>query len=188
MEKKKVTLKDIIIQKGTIQSDVTVIDGKIINLKPIPHQNIEQYITHRDCDDCGIEFEKHYTYQRYCDNCQSKINKEKYFKLDLVEWNGEDALNLYNEETYFFNEEDILEFCKENEIDLKDLHLVLCYRTYFYPIDWETIEQDSTHEDWEPSDEFKAKVKEFNEFLVKQSTNTWMPSNKRVDIIKYLKS
>lgn len=188
MEKKKVTRQDLTVVKGKILVETLVVDGKKINLTPVPHQSIEQFITHEDCEDCGIEFEKQYTYDRFCRSCAYKIRKEKYLKLDLVEWNGEDALNIYNDDTYFSDLEEIMEYCDENEIELKDLQLVTTYKTTFSPIDWETIEQDQTHEDWQPSDEFKTKVNEFNKWLTSQSTNTWMPTNKRIDIVEYLKN
>lgn len=186
MENKKVTRKDLTVVKGKIEVDTLLIDNKKINLTPVPNGIIETYITHRDCEDCGVEFEKQYTYDRFCIECSSRIRKSKYFKLDLVEWNEEDALCIYNDDVYFFNVEDISEYCKDNKLELKDVHLVACYPTSFSPIDWETIEQDQTHEDWEPSDEFKAKVNEFNKWLTQQSTNTWMATNKRVDISEYL--
>lgn len=188
MEKKKVTRKDLTVVKGKILVETLVIDGKKINLTPVPNGNIESYITHVDCEDCGVEFEKRYTYDKSCLRCQDKRNHQRYLKLDLVEWNGEDALNLFNDDKYFWELEEILEYCDENEIELKDLELVTTYKTIFSPIDWETIEQDQTHEDWQPSNEFKAKVNEFNKWLTSQSTNTWMPTNKRIDIVEYLKN
>lgn len=186
MEKSKITRKDLTVVKGTVKVETLLHEGKKINLTPVPHGNIENYITHTDCEKCGIEFEKKYTYDRFCTACSNKIRQDKYLKLELTNWNGEDALNLYNDDQYFLNLEDIIEYCDENEIDPVNLNLVICYQTSFSAIDWETIEQDQTHEDWEPSDEFKSKVDEFNKWLTSQSTNTWMPSNKRINISDYL--
>ena len=186
MENKKVTRKDLTVVKGKIEVDTLIIDNKKINLTPVPHGNIECYITHTDCEDCGKEFEKKYTYDRFCIDCTNQKQQDRYQKLELIQWNGEDALNIYNDDKYFFNTDEILDYCKENKIETKELNLVTCYQTSFSPIDWETIEQDQTHEDWEPSEEFKTKVNEFNKWLTLQSTNTWMPSNKRINISEYL--
>lgn len=186
MEKKKITRKDLTVVKGSIKVDTLLFEGKKINLTPVPHGNIELYITHVDCEQCGTEFEKQYTYDRFCIDCANKIREDKYLKLDLVEWNGKDVLNIYNDDKYFFDTDEIEEYCEENDIESKDLRLVTCYKTSFSPIDWETIEKEQTHEDWEPSDEFVFKVDEFNKWLTSQSTNTWMPTNKRIDITKYL--
>src|SRR5690606_36148732 len=41
---------------------------------------------------------------------------------------------------------------------------------------------DEVHEDWEPSSEFTKQLKDFNEFLKNESTNTWWATNKRVDV------
>lgn len=184
---KKITVADLPIQKGKIDIEFIEVEGKKVNLTPINYGNIENYITHKNCDNCGNEFEKQYTYEKLCRECQLKISNEKYFKLDFVEWDGQNAVCLYNEDQYFFNEEEILEFCDENEINLEDLQLVLCYRTSFSPIDLQNITEELTYEDWEPSDDFMEKFNEFNKWLTAQSTETWMPSNKRIDIIEYFK-
>lgn len=42
--------------------------------------------------------------------------------------------------------------------------------------------EDVTHEDWEPSKELEEKVKEFNEFLRTERTNTYFPIKKRIKL------
>lgn len=67
----------------------------------------DQLATHADCEMCGNEFEKLYTYSRYCFICEGKKNNEKYKSLELVEWNGKDGLSIWGDDTYFFNMSDI---------------------------------------------------------------------------------
>lgn len=85
MNKSKVTRKDLTVVKGAVKVDTLLLDGKKINLTPVPHGNIEIYITHTECDQCGIEFEKQYTYDRFCADCANKIRSDKYYKLELVQ-------------------------------------------------------------------------------------------------------
>lgn len=89
METKKITAKDLPIQKGKIEIEYILVDGKQINLTPIPHRLIENYITHTDCQDCGNEFKKQYTYDKLCMSCGWKSERERYKALQLVEWDAE---------------------------------------------------------------------------------------------------
>ncbi len=181
MEKKKVTRKDLPVQKGKIDIDFIEVEGKKINLTPVPHQSIENYITHDWCNSCGNEFEKNGTYDMKCSACRHQQELEKYNSFSLVEWNGEDALCIFNDDTYFFNEDDIIIYCEDRDIKPSDLMLVLCHTTNFCTIDWEHW-CDEVHENWEPSPEFSKRLEEFNEFLQNESTNTWWATNKRVDV------
>lgn len=183
IETKKITEKDLEIVDATIKIKAVIIDGKTINLTPMNCSHIENHITHKICD-CGEEFEKKYTYQKLCANCESKRNSEKYNNLKLVEWDETTPLSLYEDDKYFFDEESIVEYCDENEVELADLKLVLCSKTSFSPVELDYICQDGevVHEDWEPSKEFEDKLKEFNNWLVKTDTNTWIPTNFRVNL------
>ncbi|MCS4164421.1 hypothetical protein [Sphingobacterium sp. BIGb0116] len=186
MEKAKVTRKDLEIKKGTIEVDFIIVDGKTVNLTPVNYQSIEKYITHEECIDCGTEFAKRFSYDRKCSVCQSLDEIVKYNELPLVEWDGESALALYNDDLYFFDYESIEQYCEEHETEISSLLLVVCERSYFGHIDYEHF-ADNVHEDWEPSTEMKAKLEEFNKFLDSQSTETWFPSKKRVDLTEFAK-
>lgn len=181
MENKKVTRKDLAIHKGKIEIDFIKVDGKKINLTIVPHQNIENYITHDNCSDCGIEFEKHFTYARRCASCAFKEKCKKYDAFELVKWDAKTPLCIYDDDTYFFDADDILIYCEDHNIKPSELMLVICKTTNFSTIDFEQW-CDEVHEDWEPSSEFTQKLKEFNEFLQNESTNTWWATNKRVDV------
>lgn len=181
--KPKLHRKDIEIKKGKIEVDCIVIEGKTINLTPVPHSDISNYATHDDCADCGTEFEKRYTYQRKCGSCLMRDKIEKYNSFTLVEWDGETPLAIYDDDIYFFSYEEIEEYCEENEVIMSDLMLVLCNKSTFRTLDYDYF-MDDTHEDWEPSTEFETKVKDFNEWLEQQNTHTYFPTNKRVTIFQ----
>ncbi|MGJ1359478.1 hypothetical protein ACR79K_22520 [Sphingobacterium siyangense] len=186
MEKVKVTRKDLEIKKGTIEVDCIVVDGKNINLTPVNYQSIEKFITHEDCCNCGREFKKGNTYDIKCYTCRSLDSIEKFNQLQLVEWDGETPLYLWDLDVYFFDYESIEDYCFENETEISELRLVLCEKSHFSYVDYEDFAQE-VHEDWEPSKEMKDKLEEFNKFLESQSTDTWFPSKKRVDLTEFAK-
>lgn len=181
--KPKLHRKDILIGEGKIDVKCILIDNKAINITPVVTASIDSYITHDDCSDCGTEFEKRYTYQRKCNLCLMLDKVEKYNNLELVEWDGETPLAIYDDDVYFFDYESIEEYCEENEVIMSELMLVVCNKSTFRTLDYDYF-MDDTHEDWEPSTEFETKVKEFNEWLEQQDTNTYFPTNKRVTIFQ----
>ncbi|WP_437918564.1 hypothetical protein [Sphingobacterium sp. LRF_L2] len=186
-KERKVTAADLPIKKGTVEVDCIEVDGKTINLTPVPHFSIDKYITHRNCEKCGVEFKKPYDYVKKCDACISSAVREKWEKLPIVGYDGKKPLFLYNSDNqYFFDIGDIIDYCEENEIDVSELMLVTCVKSSFSEIDIEdlTSSYEVVHEDWEPSDAFLAKLAEFNEWLTRQNTNTYFPSNERVVIRK----
>lgn len=186
MENQKLTRIDLAIKEGKIDVKFIEVDGKKIIITPVPNSNIRNFITHENCNECGKEFKKNYTYDEFCDDCRKKKEEESYLKMDLVEWDGDSALYLYDStDKYFFDYSDILDYCDEEDVELKDLKLVVCTKSSFSPIDLQNITEEVTHDDWEPSEEFMSKFNEFNEWLENQNTNTWFPGNKRVDIISY---
>ncbi|MGJ1193845.1 hypothetical protein ACR788_21760 [Sphingobacterium siyangense] len=186
MEKAKVTRKDLEIKNGTIEVDFIIVDGKTVNLTPVHYQSIEKYITHDDCSKCGREFKKDYSSDTICFNCRHIDNIEKFNNFQLVEWDGETPLYLWDLDTYFFDYESMEDYCFENETEISELRLVLCEKSHFNYVDYEDFAQE-VHEDWEPSKELKNKLDEFNKFLESQSTDSWFPSKKRVDLTEFAK-
>ncbi|MFD2599882.1 hypothetical protein ACFSQ3_13070 [Sphingobacterium corticis] len=158
-----------------------MIDNKAINLTPVPHGNIGNYCTHDDCESCGKEFKKNYTYEKLCGDCHSKKIISRYNELELVEWDGETPLVIFNDDQYFFNEDDIIAYCEDSECQPSDLMLVVCTTSNLSQIDFDHW-IDEVHEEWEPSTELIAKLKEFNEFLAQESSNTWFEGKKRVTL------
>lgn len=177
----KVHRNDLQIVKGKIEVDCVIIDNKPINLTPVPAYSIDNYCTHDDCISCGKEFKKRFLYIKICDECQYKKDVDKYYSYDLVEWDGETAVVLYDGDKYFFNQEDIEIYCEENELNPEKLMLVLCSTSNLSQIDLDHW-RDDVHDDWEPSDEMLKRLKDFNDFLSKEPSNTWFPTKKRIQL------
>lgn len=181
MENKKVTRKDLPIIKGTIEVDCIKIDGKTINLTQVPQGDIKNYITHDNCITCGEEFKKPFTYCTRCQSCVNKHNNQIFNNYELVEWNGETPLCVFDDDTYFFSSDDIIQYCEDHECLPSQLQLVTCTTSNLSEIDFDHW-MDEVDEDWEPSPQLVMKLNELNEFLSKESSNTWFASNKRVDV------
>ena|SRR5688572_22693209 len=130
--------------------------------------------THRKCE-CGGVAEKSYI---RCENCRIKAANELYEKMPYREWNGKDPICLYDGEEFFFDEDSLIEYLYDNELNGSDVQLVLCQPMTYALIDGETIAGDS-HEDWEPSKELAAKINEFNEFLKTLPPHSWVPGKMR---------
>lgn len=86
--------------------------------------------THLKCE-CGNIMEKNYT---KCDTCRHKSAVERYNALPFREYNGEPVVE-WDGDKYFFNEEDIIEYCEENE--LTSIKLLFCEEN-----SWTTIDTD----------------------------------------------
>lgn len=181
MAKQKIHRKDLAILRAKIEVDCIFVDNKLVNLTPVPHASIDKYCTHDDCKECGKEFKKNYSHDVYCGSCSHQKFVDRYNALELVEWDGKTPLVLFNDDQYFFSEDDIIFYCEGEDFQPKDLMLVVCTTSNLSQIDWDHW-ADEVHEDWEPSSELEHRLKEFNEFLSKESSNTWFEGKKRVTL------
>lgn len=86
--------------------------------------------THRICA-CGNEMERSYT---SCEDCRAKNSKERYLAMPFKEWDGSTMLVTYDNDTYFSDENDVLNFCEDKEIEPQDLQLVICEPQYAWEI------------------------------------------------------
>lgn len=128
--------------------------------------------THLKCE-CGNVMSKSYT---KCESCRHKANKERYDKLPYKEWDGKEPVVTWDGDTYFFDEESLIEYMEDNE--LKDLPLLICTPIYYQTIDGETVASDS-HEDWEPEKELQDAIKAFNEVLRNLPAHSYTPGKVR---------
>lgn len=176
--KEKVHLKDIQVITMARDEKVYVVGDKKMWADRV---NIDTLATHRDCENCGIEFEKRFTHEKKCQACRRKQESENYQKLPLVEWDGSCPLfDWDSDDKYFYDESDIDEYCEDNEIDKSSLRLVLCEKSHFPEVNIYDQFEEVVHEDWEPSKELKALVDALNAHLKTADTHTWFPIDKRV--------
>jgi len=101
--------------------------------------------THRLCD-CGNIMERGYSKCRFCIN---NANIERYNALPFREWDGVTPVYSETQDTYFFNEQEIIDYCEDEEILPERLRLVLCKPNNFSHIDyeqWQDIMPDDVDE------------------------------------------
>jgi hypothetical protein len=86
--------------------------------------------THQICD-CGVEIERGWT---KCHVCRQKNRLEKYEAMPFKEWDGETMLTLHDDDKYFRDEDELMDYCEMEEIPLEELHLVICEPQYAHQI------------------------------------------------------
>ncbi len=134
--------------------------------------------------ECGKQFEgNHYI---YCPECRGKRTDEKYNKLDLVEWDGETPLCLFDGDEFFYSPDDVESYIDSNNIEC-ELQLVLCREVYPQDFCLNDFVEDHLPEDFGIDDLENEKQKYsageiekiVNDYL-KALSPVWYPSNKRV--------
>ena len=79
--------------------------------------------THIICDcACGAEVERRYT---SCSSCRYKAELSRYQALEFKEWQGE-PLTLFNRDEYFWDEDEIIDYCETYGLQPAGLMLVIC--------------------------------------------------------------
>lgn len=132
--------------------------------------------THKICE-CGNEMP---VSRIVCDSCYAKVRAEKYWKLPFKEWDRETPLVVYDDDKFFWDEDQIIEYLEENELNPEDLKLVICEPRYPSPIDssyWE----DDLPEDHELPDELQNKIVELNKFIKTLEPLGWWPTDIRTE-------
>lgn len=80
--------------------------------------------THKPCEGCGELIPRDGLI--YCRPCLGTRDAQRFAALPRKEWGGETPLVIYRTDTYFFNEDELDEYCAENEVSREDLMLVIC--------------------------------------------------------------
>ena len=125
----------------------------------------------QECRVCGKN--TGYKSRLVCDACTTRLANEAYNNKPYTEWNGSDALVIYNTDIYFFNEDGLEQYCEENEIDSKDLKLMICEK--------EPVPQFSTSSFLEDSSEWFEEIpneeeidEKINKILQEQLSLYWI--------------
>lgn len=128
--------------------------------------------THKKCD-CGGIIERGYT---KCPECRRKSSIERHNSLPFKEWDGKEPICTCDGDTYFFDEESLIDYMEENEET--EIDLLFCTPIYYTPISFDEIAQEP-HDDWEPEKELCDKIDEFNAYLKTLAPHSWMPGKIR---------
>lgn len=130
--------------------------------------------THKTCE-CGKPMGKYYT---RCESCRAAAAVERYNSLPFKEWNFDTALVTWDGDRYFFNEEGLIEYLEENEMDSIDL--LFCTENHFNTIDndyWaDVLAEDS---EGELPKEMQEALYKLNEIISKQTACSYSPGKIR---------
>ena len=139
------------------------------------NEDIARYhgCTHKRCE-CGGIMSKGYT---KCEKCREKIESEAYLKLEFKEWDGKTPLAIYQSDEYFFDEDQLFDYCEENEITSSELQLVICRPNYLRQLDYD-LWCDDLGEEQELPEELASMITQINEYCETHSIN-WIPSEYR---------
>jgi hypothetical protein len=84
--------------------------------------------THKQCE-CGGLMERHWL---KCAECRHKAHAERFNALPFKEWNGEPVCT-WDAQKYFFDEDDLIEYCEDNE--LTEVDLLFCVENNWRQVD-----------------------------------------------------
>lgn len=138
--------------------------------------------THKRCE-CGNLMDK--TWSR-CNSCREKSATERWYKRELIKYDGESYL--YDETTgrYFSSIEDIFDDYISEDLNVGDARVLLCEQKVGISfVNLDDLNEDSgTEEEGIMSfyPEIQKKVDELNEMIKNATPVLWYPTGKRIDI------
>lgn len=138
--------------------------------------------THRKCE-CGEVIKKTF----YCRKCSEKSSLERFNKLEEIEWDGKSMMCLWNDDKFFSDMDEVLEYCEDHEIEINDIQLMHCEKTtYISEINIDELNEEYMTEDGEGvthhHPEIAKKVDELNELIRNAEPRLWFQTNKRIKI------
>lgn len=130
--------------------------------------------------DCTGRAKKPYT---VCDPCRSKLDLERYLKLEVVDWDGEAPLVSWEDDRYFFDVDDLSDWLAEHDLKLEDSQLVIAEDEGKPQFEMEEFLTDYLCDDnvdaLPDSKRIEAAV---NKWIEKNCPTTYTPSKKRPSI------
>lgn len=134
--------------------------------------------------DCAGRARKPYT---VCDLCRSKLDLERYLKLEVVEWDGEAPLCAWDDDKYFFDVDALADWLAEHNLKLEDAQLVIAENDGPPVFEMAEFLTDYLCEDnadqLEPTEKIDRIV---NKWIERNTPATYLPGKKRpsVDSLK----
>lgn len=138
--------------------------------------------THRACatEHCTGLTEKHYM---YCILCRDKRETERYMAMPFLSWDGKTPLCLHDSDQFFFDEDDIEQYCEENDVNASELRLVICKPQHAHTVDPSDIYESLLPEDSDVPDELQAAFDELNKKILEYVTPlSWVPGKYRTKL------
>lgn len=162
----------------------TTISGWLSNSgRFFTEEHIARYdgCTHVICEECKGECEKPYY---VCQACREAREDEKYLAMPFKEW-AEEMLVIYGSDTYFTEEWEVVDYCEDEGIDIKDLQLMICEPVYLPELDYSDFFHDELPEDFVLADVAPNVIDAFevlNSVIRKQKPASWVQGKFRTTI------
>lgn len=140
--------------------------------------------THKKCS-CGAVI----LINRYCEDCRSAERLKVFNAMPIVKWDGETPLVIFDSDTYFFSEDDIVDYCVEREIMPSELDVVLCVGNFPGEISggdqWDDFIPEGSDFESVFSKEAQEKLDELNAILRDHAPISWSEGKVRADLSAY---
>lgn len=136
-------------------------------------ENIARYAgcTHQLCE-CGQVVDKHTT---RCNSCRRKDEDARFDALETKIWNGEEPIVLDHNDRYFFDAQDLLDYCYDEGVQPQDLRLRICEPQYGREID-DSYFCDELAEDGDVPDAIMEAMGVLNQAIKDSGPLSWYPS------------
>lgn len=140
--------------------------------------------THSKCESCG----ELYPLSSYttCPSCREKKAIERYNSLEYREWDGKTPLYSDYANRYFMTEDELCDYCYDEEIDVSILRLKLCEPVKYSQIDEDYWEDDMYEDQEELPKKLLDALKIFNEVIQSLPNDAWKESSYRTSYYCYL--
>lgn len=132
--------------------------------------------TDAPCPDCDGRRQRH---KIRCDNCYHKWLVRHYHGLEQSSWDGKTALTTWDGDTYWFDEESLIEYCVDHECRPSNMFLIHCHPNtprFFDLNEW--LNDDLPEDDSLSGPEVVAVEKAVNDYLASIQPLSWWPDHK----------
>ncbi len=116
----------------------------------------------------------------YCVRCRERMRRERFMALEVASWNDATPVCLFEGDTIFFDDDELADYCEENNVKPRDLMLVQCVPVPYRPLDVDYF--DDCLPDGDDGSDLYPLIDEFNAKLAALGTASWRPGNKRVEV------
>lgn len=176
-EEQKIIMPEDAAELKTVTGWVTA-DGRFFGKE----ERLARYhgCTHKVCE-CGKLMEKAWT---LCESCRARKSRERYNAMPFKEWDGETPVVISGDDHYFFNEDDIEEYCDDQEIQPEDLQLIICEPNRLFEINEGHWEDVLPEDDYSFPKEVTIALEALNKAIRESKPVSWSPGKYRTTYTK----
>lgn len=106
-----------------------------------------------------------YRINGYCDICHKESRRKKFAEMPRQTWDRETPLVIFDTDIYFFEEDQIADYCSEFVISPDALQLMICEPNYAHSLDPRDVYCDLTPEDGEVPNELSEAFHTLNQAI-----------------------